>query len=122
MLNEKHPVFVNNNVYYHGAQPFKQEVSQLSNQKHDPDINISVNDNDIYLEMTLDDAIKEFKVPLITTDSLGKTIMVGQRFEDPLGADLTLDEDYFGNPRNSQSPMVGPFEKPGIGKLEIKVW
>jgi hypothetical protein len=33
-----------------------------------------------------------------------------------------VDTDYLGQKRSEQNPTVGPFEKPGAGKLVLKVW
>jgi hypothetical protein len=45
----------------------------------------------------------------------------GARYEQPDGSPIRVDRDFFGQPRNEQNPMPGPFELPP-GKVLLKIW
>ena len=52
--------------------------------------------------------MKDFRVGIINTETLGKAFEPEQRFESPDGSTITFDTDYFGNSRSSK-PIPGPF-------------
>ncbi|MEI7903289.1 MAG: hypothetical protein WCK89_23865, partial [bacterium] len=58
----------------------------------------------------------------VTTELLGKAAVPGCAYENADGSPLQIDTDYFGKKRDVKSPFPGPFETPGEGALEIKVW
>jgi hypothetical protein len=58
----------------------------------------------------------------VTAERLGKTLVSQTTFENPDGTPMTLDTDYFGNPRDPRNPGSGPFAGLGPGRHEIKVW
>jgi len=58
----------------------------------------------------------------VTTERLGKTLVSKAAFENPDGSPLTIDGDYFGQPRDPTDPGAGPFAGLKPGKHEIKVW
>ncbi len=62
------------------------------------------------LNLPLKRAWQQRRCKLITTEVLGKTQLVGQGFDNPDGSDIRLDTDYFGEPRNPESPFPGPCE------------
>ena len=58
----------------------------------------------------------------MTTALLGKAVVPNLPFEQPDGAPLCIAADYFGKKRNKDNPFPGPFEKPGQGPVDLKVW
>ena len=58
----------------------------------------------------------------VTTERLGKTLVSKAAFENPEGSPLTIDGDYFGQPRDPTDPGAGPIAGLKPGKHEIKVW
>ncbi|MCR4886216.1 MAG: hypothetical protein K5919_04805, partial [Clostridiales bacterium] len=54
------------------------------------------------------DIIRDFRVGLVSTDTLGRAFEPEQRFENPDGTDILFDRDYFGNHRGL-SALPGPF-------------
>ena len=52
--------------------------------------------------------MKDFKVDMISTDTLGKAFEPQQKFENPDGTPITFDVDYFGNHRTADV-IPGPF-------------
>ena len=59
---------------------------------------------------------------LVTTERLGSAAVSKAAYENADGTPLTVDTDYFGNPRNATNPSPGPFENPGEGKHTLKAW
>ena len=41
---------------------------------------------------------------------------------NPDGSEITVSKDYFGIEKSKKNPTAGPFEKPGTGKVTLKVW
>ncbi len=58
----------------------------------------------------------------MTTGLLGKASIPNLPYERPDGTPLRIDADYFGKSRDESNPTPGPFENPGQGALELKVW
>ena len=58
----------------------------------------------------------------VTTETLGKTKVSGESFENPDGTPLRIETDYLGSSRDPAKPTPGCFEslKPGIN--EVQVW
>jgi hypothetical protein len=119
--NAELPMFVDGNVYLNGARKFSKEKNQLG-IKINPEIQIIEKGDGYYLEMRIDEKILKMKNQLVTTGLLGKALIPNVGFESPDGLPITIDTDYLGINRNGKSPTAGPFEKPGEGKIELKVW
>ena len=74
-----------------------------------------------YLHIRFDKAWAEQRTrKLVTTDLLGKAVIANLRYEGPDGTPIRIDSDYFG--KATTNPTPGPFESPGQGELELKVW
>lgn len=58
----------------------------------------------------------------IITETLFKAIVPYLPFESADGAELKIDEDYFGKKRNTNNPSPGSFEIEKNGKQTMKVW
>ena len=116
----KQPAYINGNVYLAGAQAFDREDSFCKNET-DPEVKITREGSDIYLEMTLPEEALELSTEIISTKKLGMVRIVEQRFENPDGSPLALKEDMTGEIRGSQ-PKAGPVEGLHIGKNRIKIW
>jgi len=43
-------------------------------------------------------------------------------YERADGSAIRIDTDFFGKKRDVSNPTPGPFERPGIGPLRLKVW
>jgi hypothetical protein len=120
--NTKLPVFINGNIYYGKAQPYQNEIRYTVNPKFMPAGKIKEEGNQIILEISLNDGNSFPKTSFVTTGYLGKTKMAREGYENADGSPLKIDTDYFGNERSKSNPSAGPFEKPGEGILELKVW
>ncbi len=116
------PMYVDGNVYVNGANPFSVEKNSIKSDLN-PEIIISEQGENVFLNINLDNSVSRIKTQLITTELLGKAKIPRQNFENPDGSSITIDSDYFGNQRNGKNPSAGPFEKPVTGKqTTFKVW
>jgi len=116
------PLQTGGNLYYNGARPYSEEVQPVVQAGVDPKVSVVEEGRNVYLHLTLGEAVKKSNTTLVTTELLGKAKIPGLAFENPDGSPLTIDSDYFGKPRNEASPTAGPFENPGAGPLTLKVW
>ena len=76
----------------------------------------------IFVQFAFGPKLKQVSTQPVTTALLGKSMMAGLSYENVDGLPLKIDTDYFGKARNKTKPTPGPFEKPGIGNLKLKVW
>ncbi|WP_051877699.1 right-handed parallel beta-helix repeat-containing protein [Flavobacterium gilvum] len=98
------------------------ETNALVKNEFDAANTLSVQKNEVYLEITLDKSWLEQKRKLMTSSVLGKASISNAPFENPDGSELKIDKDYLGNKRNVANPSPGPFEILSTGKQKIKVW
>ena len=110
------------NVYLNGTRPYRLEPDHLLLPGFDPDIHLEEEGGHVYLFLTLPDEIGELDTPFVTTAFLGTTKNTRLFFEDPDGGSLEIDTDYFGDVRNKEHPLAGPFEGTATSDLKIKVW
>jgi hypothetical protein len=110
------------NLYYGEARPHAKESSPLvvTNRLLTPVI--VEQDEKVFLQMTVDPEFMQTATALVTTERLGKALIPQLPFENADGSPLVLDTDYFGQKRDPEKPMVGPFENPGSGEVRLKVW
>ena len=78
--------------------------------------------NYLYLVMDYCNSIGSIKNSPVSTDLPGPCRVLELKYVDPDGSDITIDSDYFGNSRSNRNPTAGPFEKPGVGRIKLKVW
>ena len=116
------PVWMGGNVFLYRAKPSKREEKPLRLPDADNRYRIRREGTDIVLELTLDaDWPQQRQFPLITTELLGKTQLVGQAYEHPDGTPLKINTDYYNNPRDLDNPFPGPVEL-SKSKNELLVW
>ena len=116
------PFWINSNIYYNGAQHFKNEKNFIEKLNYNPNLKLTEENQGIYLRFTLDDSYFNFKTQLITTSFLGKTKLSKEGFENPDGTSLTIDRDYSGYIRTEQNNIPGPFVNLKGDVLTVKVW
>ena len=66
-----------------------------------------------FLNTNIYDIIKDFRVGLVSSDTLGCAFEPKQRFENPGGTDILFERDYYGNHRGL-SALPGPFSEASI--------
>ena len=120
--NAKLPVWMNGNIYYNRAIPYKGEDNHYINPGFKTEINIVEEGNSVYLTFSLDEKNTALKNKFITTSMLGKAKMARQAFENVDGSPLKIDTDYLGKKRSESNPSSGPFENPGKDIIKLKVW
>lgn len=118
---DKRPtIYTGGNVYYTGAAEYKDDRDFTAVADHAPACKIIEQKNgEVFLEMNLTDAKPATEI--VTTEKLGKVLLVEEQFENADGTPYRMDSDYLGTKR-SDKPSPGPFENPGTGKVRIKVW
>lgn len=116
----RQPAYIDGNVYLNGAKPFDRE-EHFRQDSADPVMKIVEEGKNVWLEITLPDALFELPGEVITSDKLGMPRICEARFENPDGTDLVLDRDLTGALRSS-SPVAGPLEGLKPGKNRVLVW
>ena len=116
------PMLVEGNVYFKGAKPYFTESDAAVFPEYNPAINLITENGNVYLEMTLDSGMTASGQTLVTSDRLGKAVVTDASFVNPDGSAIEFNTDYTGATRDPGSPSAGPFEKPGAGRVRIKVW
>ncbi len=109
------------NVYLNGAKPQEDEDNFVERSDIKPTINIIEKDNYVFLEMDLDPSVFDVSTSIITTEILGVTFISESVFENPDGTPYILNTDFFGNDRDKNKPMAGPFENIKKGLVLYKV-
>lgn len=116
--------FLAGNVYVGDATPRDDEPNPLVlAEKSEDQAQLIQRPDGFFLQLTVDPALASSeRTRLVNSEVLGLATLPKQGYTNPDGSPLRIDKDFFGKPRNTQHPTPGPFEKPGIGRVEIKVW
>ncbi|HEX2928046.1 MAG TPA: hypothetical protein VHP38_17615, partial [Ruminiclostridium sp.] len=115
------PVYIDGNIYLNGSEAYKEEKHNCIQPSYNPNVKISEEGNEVYLEMNLSQEIADFKAPVLSTETLGTVRIVEAIFDDPNGNPVVLDKDYSGKQRKELS-AAGPFESLAAGHNRIRVW
>jgi hypothetical protein len=116
------PLQTGGNVYYRGAEPSASEAGSAVLAGTDPKVKLEPQGDQFILHISLGSGLEQASTTLVTTSTLGRAKTPGLFYEQADGAPLKLDSDYFGKHRNLLHPTAGPFENPGQGVLNLKVW
>jgi hypothetical protein len=119
---QKFPMFIDANLYLNKALPSNIETNFVENRALKPEISLSQEGDAYYLNITIDESFGSVKTQMVNTALLGAAFQSETPFENPDGSVITINEDYFGNIRNTETPLVGPFQNLKVGKNKIKVW
>jgi alpha-N-arabinofuranosidase len=108
------PVWMDGNVFLKGARPSKHETGPLLKPEFDPALKLVEKADGFYIEIKFDKAWSAERTrKLVTTELLGKAAIPNLPYEQPDGAPIRINTDYFGKQRNEANPTPGPFENPG---------
>lgn len=118
----KEPSYVNGNVYFNGAMPYKNEKNYVLAGKHNPEISLKKENGSMCLNIEQSKKILNYKAKIITTEVLGRAKLSKAAFENRDGSLLTIDIDYSGNTRKHDKLMAGPFSELIVGNNIIEVW
>ena len=117
------PVWMEGNVFLHGAKSSKAEEDPLLLPDFDPKLNLVEKSDGWFLEITIEKNWSSSHTnKLITTELLGTVEVPGLAYVKPDGKPYSIDKDYNGLIRNSNNPFAGPFAVRDGGKQVIKVW
>ena len=101
------PVWIHGNAYLAGATVSKHEDRGFT-AEGPVTVELTAKDGEPCLNTNIYDFIKDFRVGLVSSDTLGRAFEPEQRFENPDGTDILFDRDYFGNHRGLDA-LPGPF-------------
>ncbi|HEX4757297.1 MAG TPA: hypothetical protein VH308_04910, partial [Terracidiphilus sp.] len=117
------PMTMKGNVFLDGAKSSGHEKDPLVLPNFDPKTKLQAKPSGLILQINFAKAWSEAgQHQLVTTALLGKASIPDLPYEQPDGAPIRIDTDYLGKARSETNPTPGPFERPGQGLLNIKVW
>jgi alpha-L-arabinofuranosidase len=114
------PVTMRDNLYM-GVLPHPDDVNPMVQTNEVPILKPVQKADGIYIEWISQAEWTNATRQLVTSDLLGRARVPDAPYEHPDGSPIRVDRDYFGNPRNEQNPVPGPFELPP-GKVLLKIW
>jgi alpha-L-arabinofuranosidase len=113
-------LWMDGNVFLYKAKPCKLEAEPLCDPDADTRFCINVENPQVTLELKQRTRWGQRQCQPVTTERLGKAKLVGQLFENPDGTPISINNDYFGSPRNPDHPFPGPVElKEDIDTLKL---
>lgn len=120
--SQKFPVYIDANLYLNQATPSNIETAQVENRKLDPKISLTEKEDGYYLNITVDESFANTASKIVDSELLGVAFQSEAPFENPDETPVSLDTDFFGEMRNADKFMVGPFENLKMGKNSIKIF
>lgn len=115
------PMFINNNAYLNGAEPFERENVKLVEESFDPDFFIVDQGDEGFLSIDLPESFVNFLGEVHSTETLPRVRIVDAEFENPDGSNIILDTDFLDKKKEHKSTL-GPLTLLNKGKNYIKVW
>jgi hypothetical protein len=122
-LGVPQPVYIRDNVYAAGANPFEAEQGAVV--LGDADVRVTVVDegDNVYLDTQLPEAFDTARVPMITGRDLARVRFVDAEFEERDGSPAVLDIDLVGSPKTDERAHPGgPLAALGSGVSRTRVW
>lgn len=93
------PVWIDGNAYFNGARPWKKEAHKLEDKEHKVYAELTEEKGKYRRKTNVYDFLKDFQDGIIHSGILGEAFEPEERYENPDGSDIVLNEDYFGNHR-----------------------
>ena len=119
----KQPVYVFENVYAAGAQPFEAEKGAVVLNDDHATITIVEEGAEVHLETRLPAAFDNAGIGVITGADLEPVRFVDADFEDPDGVAAILDTDLTGEQKDrGQTYPAGPIAKLRGGSCRTRIW
>jgi hypothetical protein len=110
------------NIFYNGAKPYKKEEKFNESSDFNPEITLTEERGQVYLNLIFDQKYYDQKGELISSVKLGKAKIPKAGFENPDGTSLIFDTDFFGNIRSSENSVAGPFVNLKKEPVILKLW
>lgn len=107
-------------MYLNGAGHFDRE-EVFCEDAMNPEVKVTREEGAVYLEITLPRESLELPGEVISTEKLGMPRIVEQRYENPDGSAIRLEEDMAGRGRGGH-PAPGPLEGLREGYNKVKIW
>jgi hypothetical protein len=120
--HREYPLQTGGNVYFAGARAYFREDGALNLPGANPKLELVEEGDRVYVRLTLGAEVHTAATKLVDTELLGKAKCSGLAYENADGSRVVIESDYFGKKRKMSTPFAGPFEDPGQGGLELKVW
>lgn len=114
------PVYINQNVYLNGAEPFEREENNLVSA-HNPDIKITEEGNEVYLEIDLPEEFENLLGGVHSTHTLERVRLADAEYENPDGSDVIINTDLLGKVKDGDS-VLGPISELKSGHNRVKIW
>ena len=114
------PVWVDGNAYLAGSLSCRKEAHKFVDSDSTVRIDLKEQDGKLVLETNLYDLIKDFRVQMISSDTLGMAFEPEERFENPDGSDILFNTDYLGNHRDT-TVIPGPFAVASDNQVVIEL-
>jgi alpha-N-arabinofuranosidase len=115
------PVYINNNAYFNGAEPFERENEKLVEKSFDPNFSIIDQGEEGFLSIELPESFGNIFGDVHSTATLPRVRIVDAEFENPDGSDVVLDTDFLDEQRTERSTL-GPITLLKKGKNYVKLW
>jgi len=116
------PLQASGNVHRNGARPYARETNALVLAGPVGRPEILETGGRVFLQIQFGRELKQAATSLVTTEQLGRAVIPDLPYENLDGSPLVVDTDYFGQRRSKSKPSPGPFENPGSGKLNLRLW
>lgn len=101
------PVWAEGNAYFNGAKPMSKETAYVVGD-HTVTIALEEEGERFCLKTNLYEFMPQTENRIITTDILGMAFEPEQKYENPDGTPIVMEQDYFGKAWGS-NPGAGPF-------------
>ena len=115
------PLQAGGNVYLGTARPYVKETGSPVLPDWNADVVLVEAGGHMQLQLSLPESFRSAATRTVTTALLGEARIPQLPFVSPDDAPLTVDADYFGQPRPKAQPTPGPFENAGPGRLTLQV-
>lgn len=115
------PVYISNNAYFAGAEPFEREEEKFVDNNFQPNFSIVEDGDSVYLSCEMPETFDNYLGEVHSTATLPRVRIVDAEFERPDGSDIVLDLDLLDHTRTGKSPL-GPISTLKKGTNYIKVW
>ena len=116
------PMSVHGNLYLNEAQPYEFEHEYVQIEGDGAKIKLVKEGNEVLLKLDLEDLTELPACITISSAHLGKAVVPGLPFENPDGSAIEIAHDYFGNKRNHNTAIPGPFRALGKGNFTKKLY
>lgn len=112
------PVWIDGNAYFEGAKGSKHEKNSFTDNSGKVYVDVCEKDGSYFIDTNIYEVMENFKVDMISTDTLGKAFEPQQKYENPDGTPITFNCDYLGNHREI-NVIPGPFASTDAAKESL---